>query len=363
MLEELCCLNRMLLYRKRAKKDYKMRYIGGKSLLLDSISEVINDNCADAKSVLDIFSGSGVVSQHFAQKGYEVASNDFLYFSYVIARGTIGITSTPTFNKLNIEDVFGYLNDLKIEDTIFSIEDCFVYQNYSPTSTCERMYFQNDNALKIDIIRMQIEEWKNCGLINDDEYYYLLAALINAVPYVANITGTFGAYLKYWDKRTYNKLELIPYLVAESRVIKCVNKDYTEALNIKTDVLYADPPYNTREYLPNYHVMETIARYDYPAIKGVTGIRNYENQKSLFCRKNNVSEAFEVLIRDAKAKYILISYNNEGLISTEALSNICRKYAVDNSFRLYEYNYRRYKNKISNNKEGLKEQLYFLRRY
>lgn len=340
-----------------------MRYIGGKSLLLDNISEVINDNCGDAKSILDLFSGSGIVGQHFAQGGFEVVSNDFLYFSYVIARGTIGITNKPKFSNLNIENVLEYLNDLKLEDTTFSIDDCFVFNNYSPSPKCERMYFQNDNALKIDIIRLQIEKWKNDGLLNDDEYFYLLASLINAVPYVANITGTFGAYLKYWDKRTFNKLKLIPYSINKSKKIKCVNWDYTKALSIKTDILYADPPYNSREYLPNYHVLETIARYDYPQIKGITGIRNYDNQKSPFCRKNNVVDAFEILIRDTKAKYILISYNNEGLISTELLSEICKKYAVENSFKLYEYDYRRYKNKIPNNKEGLKEQIYFLRRY
>ena len=340
-----------------------MRYIGGKSLLLETIFEVISENCIGAKSLLDIFSGSGVVGQYFAQKGYEVASNDFLYFSYVIARGTIGITSKPRFSKLKIKDVFSYLNDLKIEDTSFLLEDCFIYNNYSPSAICNRMYFQNDNAIKIDIIRMQVEDWKKNGLLNDDEYYYLLAALINAVPYVANITGTFGAYLKYWDKRTFNKLRLLPYSLEDSKMISCVNEEYAKALKIKTDILYADPPYNSREYLPNYHVLETIARYDSPQIKGLTGMRNYDHQKSPFCRKNKVEEAFQVLIRDTGAKYILISYNNEGLISTEALTELCRRYAVDDSFRLYEYDYRRYKNKIPNNKEGLKEQLYFLRRH
>ena len=261
-----------------------MRYIGGKSLLLDNISEVINDNCVEARSLLDIFSGSGIVSQHFAQKGYEIVSNDFLFFSYVLTRGTIGITQKLAFNKLNINDVFGYLNNLKIEDTSFSIEDCFIYNNYSPSQTCDRMYFQNENALKIDIIRMQIEEWKTKCLITDDEYFYLLAALINAVPYIANITGTFGAYLKYWDKRTYNKLELLPYPIDDAKNIRCMNEDYTKALDICTDILYADPPYNSREYLPNYHVLETIARYDYPLIKGVTG-EIMIIRKVLFVRK------------------------------------------------------------------------------
>ena len=339
-----------------------MRYIGGKSLLLDNILEVISDCCPSVKSVLDIFAGSGVVSQYFSNNGFEVTSNDFLYFSYVILRGTVGVKKEPAFKRLDIKDVFEYLNNLTLEKTAFSEEECFIYNNYSPTDRCERMYFQNDNALRIDVIRLQVEKWRNEGLLDDDEYYYLLAALINAVPYVANITGTFGAYLKFWDKRTYNKLKLMPYTVKASPMVRCLNGDFTEALDVETDLLYADPPYNSREYLPNYHVMETIARYDYPTIKGVTGIRNYDNQKSVFCRKNMVANAFETLIRDARARYLIISYNNEGLISTDELTNLCKKYAVEESFRIYEYDYRRYKNKIPNNKEGLKEQLYFLRR-
>ena len=91
-------------------------------------------------------------------------------------------------------------------------------------------------------------------------------------------------------------------------------------------------------------------------------MRNYDNQKSVFCKKNTVHSAFETLIRDCQSRYLLISYNNEGIISTNDLSELCKEYAVGNSFRLIEIDYRRYKNKIPNNKAGLKEQLYFLRR-
>ena len=341
-----------------------MRYIGGKSLLLNNIYNVIQDNCQNADIILDIFAGSGAVSQFLYHKGFNVISNDFLYFSYVLNRGTIGLSSPPDFSKLHKDNIFDYLNNLSIEQTDFTLADCFIYNNYSPNEQCNRMYFQNGNALRIDLIRLQIEEWFRANEINEDEYFYLLAALINAVPYVSNITGTYGAYLKFWDKRTFKKLELGPYTDSNSytKAVQCENKDFTEALKINADVLYADPPYNSREYLPNYHILETIARYDYPVIKGVTGLRNYDNQKSPFCRKDKVHGAFEALIRDAQAKYIIISYNNEGLISTEDLTELCQSYALDNSFRLYEYDYRRYKSKIPNNKAGLKEQIYFLRK-
>ena len=341
-----------------------MRYIGGKSLMIDNINNVIEQNNVNVDSVIDIFSGSGVVAANFKNNGYQTISNDYLYFSYVLQKTAIELSARPCFGKLGIADPIAYLNGLKPEETAIDIEKCFIYNNYSPSNGCQRMYFQPENALKIDIIRITIQEWFEAGQISDTEYFYLLSCLINAVPYVANITGVYAAYLKYWDNRTYNPLTLTePTIHDNGKSNKCYNKDFSELLSIKASLLYADPPYNQREYLPNYHILETIARYDYPSIKGVTGMRNYDNQKSVFSKKNTVHSAFETLIRDCSSEYILISYNNEGLISTEELSEICRLYAVKDSFKLYEYDQRRYKNKIPNNTAGLKEQLYLLRRH
>ena len=262
-----------------------MRYIGGKSLLLNNIQSAIDEHTSNVQTITDIFSGSGVVGSHFKQHGYHVISNDLLYFSYVISRGTIGVNKIPTFDCLDISDPITYLNNLDISCLDPEDDRLFIFHNYSPNKKCDRMYFQNENALRIDAIRLKIEEWKNSGSINDDEYYYLLSSLLLAVPYVANITGTFGAYLKYWDNRTFNRINLEAPEVLHAASCDCHCGDYTSVLPIKTDLLYADPPYNSREYLPNYHVMETIARYDAPVINGVTGIREYSEQKSPFCKK------------------------------------------------------------------------------
>lgn len=336
-----------------------MRYIGGKSLLLNNIQSVI-DKCENINTITDLFSGSGAVGSFLKNEGYSVISNDSLYFPYVIAKGTIGIHKKPSFDKLNINNPIEFLNNLEIKNTEFFIKDCFIYQNYSPNINCQRMYFQNKNALKIDIIRLQIEKWKQYDLLTEDEYYYLLSSLLLAIPYVANITGTFGAYLKYWDKRTFNDLKLENHKIIDGQPCQCFCGDYTKVLDMETDLLYADPPYNSREYLPNYHILETVARYDYPVIKGVTGLREYSKEKSVFCKKATVKNAFETLLKNAKSRYIIISYNNEGLIPTEELTKLCQEYSTN--FQLFQYDYRRYKNKIPNNNEGLKEQLYFLQR-
>lgn len=339
-----------------------MRYIGGKSLLLDNIYGSIQQfTDGTVQYFTDLFSGSGAVSAYMKSQGFCVTSNDKLYFSYVIVRGTVGLNKVPEFKKLKIDDPILYLNQIDVAKLNLDDDRNFIYQNYSPNLNCNRMYFQNKNALKIDAIRQEIEYWKQEKRINDDEYYYLLAALLLAVPFVANITGTFGAYLKYWDERTTKDLLLKkPDIEISKSKCTCFCQDYANILPIKTDLMYADPPYNSREYLPNYHIMETIARYDYPEIKGVTGIRNYSDQKSVFCKKSTVYSAFENLVKNSNTRYLLISYNNEGLISTEQLADLCLTFGRKNSFRLIEQDYRRYKNKIPNNKAGLKEQLYFI---
>lgn len=340
-----------------------MRYIGGKSNLLGQINGVIKEIAPKAKTVIDLFSGSGSVADSFKQNGYSVICNDQLYFSYVLLRGITQISEEPTFSNLPItKDPIQYLNDLSFEDSGYDINNCFIYQNYSPHDNCKRMYFTTENAKKIDIIRLTIEDWYKKSWINTDEYYYLLAVLISAVPYVSNIAGVYAAYLKHWDNRALKPLVLKrPEIIPSKKKISAFNSDCNILLkeeSVKADVLYSDSPYNSREYLPNYHILETIAKYDYPVIKGVSGMRDYEKQKSDFCNKSKAPLAFERMIRLANVKYVVISYNNEGLVSTEELTKICQKYAVPGTFKLKEIPYRRYKSKIPNEQEGLVEQIY-----
>lgn len=335
-----------------------MRYIGGKSLLLDFLDEAITGYTNGVQSVTDIFSGSGVVSAHFKSRGYNVVSNDILYFSYILSRGTVGLSKKTEFKNLGIGDPIDFLNNLQLEDTKYTKSQLFITENYSPGDSCNRMYFQRKNAVKIDIIRLTIEDWFSSGKIDEDEYFYLLAILLNAVPYVSNITGVYAAYLKFWDIRTYNDLQLEHLPLMDGVPSRCLNVDYRDCLNERTDLLYADPPYNEREYLSNYHILETIARYDYPVISGITGMRRNENGKSPFCSKKTVYQAFYDLIAGANSRYILISYNNEGLLPSAALAELCSTFAIPGSFHILERPYRRYKNKIPNNREGLYEQLF-----
>lgn len=326
--------------------------------MLENIINVVRERTENVRSITDVFSGTGVVAKAFKNLGYSVNSNDILYFSYVLNKGTIE-QYAPIGN--GIKNIITHLNNLSIENAPwFEIENAFIYQNYSPHEGCERMYLQCNNAIKIDLVRQEIERLRN--QVSESEYYYLLSLLINAVPYVSNITGTYGAYLKYWDNRTYNKLYLEEIEIRPSEAeCHCYNLDAMSLANqIESDLVYLDPPYNGRQYLPNYHLLETIARYDNPTIKGVTGMRDDPEKMSDFCKKSKAKRAFEELLDSLNCRYILLSYNNEALLSTEEMSEIVKNVGIADTFTLYEYDYRRYKNKIPNNKKGLKEQLYFV---
>ena len=337
-----------------------MRFIGNKTNLLNDISKVIKDNCDGTEKVFcDIFSGTASVSRFFKNK-YTIISNDLLYSSYILQMGTIENTDTPTFDKirkvLNIEDVFDYL-----ENTDISFNK-FIYENYSPNDNCERMYLTPENALRIDFIRNKIENWKNKELITTNEYYYLLASLIEGVPYVSNITGTYGAYLKQWDKRAFKKFEMIRLNVIDNNSNnKCYNRDANELIKeIKGDILYLDPPYNERQYLPNYHLLETIARYDNPEIKGKTGIRKYETEKSNYCIKNKVYNELKELIKKANFKHIIVSYNQDGLLSEDEIKSILIDCGNEDTYKLYKIPYKQYQNKLTKKLDIHYEYLFYI---
>ena len=344
-----------------------MRYIGCKKLLLEDIEKVINENIKDAESFCDIFSGTTVVAQNFKSR-FKIITNDLLNFSYCIQKGIIENTHKPNFKKLaeikNIKNPIKYFNNLstiQMNDELPQVKR-FCQNNYSPNGN--RMYMTSENALKIDYIRNKIEEWKNEHLIENSEYYYLLTSLIEAVPYISNISGTYGAYNKWWDKRALNRLTLKDIDICDNKKNNLAfNEDGLKLLSkISGDILYIDPPYNNRQYCPNYHVLETIAMYDFPILKGITGQRDYQNKKSSFCNKTSVLKTFEDLVKKAKFKHIILSYSNEGLMSIADIEKILKKYGQKGSFKMYEIPYRRFKSSRKSSNKDLKELLFYIRK-
>ena len=293
-----------------------MRFIGCKALLLDNIKSVIDENAPDAKSFCDIFSGTATVARYFKQ-WYEVTSNDLLYFSYVLQRGTVAVDCLPTYEILQentgISDPVAYFNGLSLEQMERLPPERRFFQNtYAPIGG--RMYINDENALRIDFARNITEDWRKVGFLSDDEYYYLVACIVEGIPFVSNISGTYGAFHKEWERRSYKKYELLRLpICTNGKNNTCFNGNGADVLKeISGDILYIDPPYNERQYLPNYHVLETAAKYDFPEVRGITAQRAYENNKSDFCSKTKVVGAFEELIANARFNHIILSYSTDG---------------------------------------------------
>lgn len=340
-----------------------MRYIGSKINLLNEIDDVIKSKINDESEIFcDIFSGTGTVGAYF-KKRYSIKSNDTLYFSHIIQKAKIELNHIPKFNKLKKKGIPDPLDYLENED--YEIQDnYFITINYSPYKENKRMYFTVSNAGRIDFIRQTIEEWKNRKLINKDEYIYLLAVLIESIPFVSNISGTYGAYLKHWDKRALNPIKLNTIdITNNSKQNQSYNEDSNKVISrLKGDILYIDPPYNGRQYITNYHVLETIARYDNPNIYGITGLRPYDNEKSQYCVKKDVETAFNNLIKKAKFKHIIVSYSSDGLLDEETIKKIMTKHGIAETYELKKIPYRKYKSKHKQESNHLYECLFYIQK-
>ena len=342
-----------------------MRYIGSKKLIVNHIEDLIIGKGIVANTFCDIFSGTSTVARHFKKK-YKVLSNDLLYFSYVLQMATIENDKKPAFNK--VKDIMGknpfdYFDNIVVDKSMM-LNNPFIYENYSPNINSDRQYFSNENALKIDFIRQTIEDWNKNGFLEQGEYYYLIAGLIEAIPYISNIAGTYGAYLKHWDKRSCKGMKLIELdIYPNGKENKSYNLDSNELIkSINGDILYIDPPYNSRQYAPNYHILETVARYDNPVIKGKTGMRNYDDIKSKYCMKRDVLQAFEDLIKQAKFEHIILSYSTEGIMSMKDIEKIMKLYGIEDTFDLVKIPYRRYKHRVGYVNHDLHELLFYIRK-
>lgn len=322
-----------------------MNYIGSKYSLLDFLEEAVN-KCEITKIepvFCDIFSGTGIVAKKFKEEGYKVIANDIEEFSYALINHYV-----KNSKEIEIKEYIQKLNKLA------GIKTGFVYNNYCPsgakskatkntkngTEHIDRKHFTDQNGMIIDEARDLIDQWLKVGEINQEQFNYLLAIILEAADKVANTTSVYGAFLKDFKASSSRKIK---FKDLEYEITETTHLVYKEDVNnlikhIKGDILYLDPPYNNRQYGANYHVLNTIALNDSPEIKGVTGMREYVS--SNWCKKNKVAIEFEELIKNAKFEYILLSYNNEGLMSFNQIKKIMEKYG---EYSVISQGHQRYK--------------------
>ncbi len=279
--------------------DYKTslinnrRYLGNKYKLLPFITKVVNEECSDIDSVADIFAGTGAVSSAFTEK--LLITNDLMYSNYICNYAWFG---AEEYDPQTIIDCVVRYNSLS------DLEDNYMTENFSDT------YFSRDDCAKIGYIREDIESLYENDRINQRERAILITSLLYAMDKIANTCGHYDAYRKgvVFEKT----LELYVPLAEIHNTVdnQCYNTDANELVkDITADLVYIDPPYNSRQYCDAYHLLENVARWEKPEVFGVARKMDRSTMKSKYCTQS-ATEAFEQLIGDIKAKYILLSYNN-----------------------------------------------------
>jgi len=325
-------------------------YIGSKSKLSPWIKEVVSKTVRQPLSetvFCDLFAGTGIVGRTFKPLVKQVIANDVEYYSYVLLQNYIG-NHQPIPQQ---EKFISELNNL-------AGKKGFIAEEYGENGKAGRLFFAEENAQKIDACRQQIETWKKNGKIEEQFYFFLLASLLESADKVANTASVYGAFLKKIKPSAAKKLIIQPSTFTQTpNAHQVFQQDGNELIQqIEGDILYLDPPYNARQYGANYHLLTTIAKYDKFLPKGKTGLREY--YKSAYCRKNEVAASFESLVKNAKFRYLFLSYNNEGLMPPKVIKNVMQKYGT---YHLETTEYQRYKaDKTENRNHKAKQTIEYL---
>ena len=364
-----------------------MNYIGSKYSLIEDISSLISKNVPLQGRALDLFSGTTTVAQQLKMLGYETYANDWQYYSFVTANSYLRYESYPAFERLlsqtkiqqlyldsgqGATDIFGrntqsfLVHSVQNRKRISSTEPVFAvlwylqnlagkegpfYHQYCEGGNKGRQYYNKANGLKIQAIGDQITVWSDKGWLSPDEVHWLRASLVESADRIANTASVYGAYLKKVKKSAAKPLEMVALAPVRSpkqglhhRAFCCDASTVFAEQNLPPMTLtYLDPPYNSRQYSGNYHILETIARWDVEDFtpRGVTGLRDASSQSSPFCSKTKVYGAFDSLFASLNTQFILFSYNNEGLISEEQLRVLFEKHCQKTEF--FKLNYGRFR--------------------
>lgn len=271
------------------------RYTGSKAKLMPWIKEIICSNCECHNILFDVFGGTGIVSAYMNDYFDKIIINDFLFSNEIIYKAFF---NEKIFNQTklnNLVEKYRMLNAATIPEN-------YVSENYG------NKYFKYEDAKIIGYIRNDIELLYKNKNINEKEYDILLASLLYSFDRCANTVGHYEAYIKGKYIKGGFIFELISPLKTKTKFEIYREDSNLLAPEIKADVAFIDPPYNSRQYSRFYHVLETITKWDKPALTG-TAMKPPEENMSDYCR-NSAPNVFDDLIMKLDVKYIVVTYNN-----------------------------------------------------
>lgn len=303
-----------------------IKYLGSKRQLIPWIVDTINNHCSKNSSVLDLFSGTSRVGFALKEQGFQVQANDHNLFAFHLARCYIETDLEDISSDFSL--IIEHLNHLPPAAGFFT-------ENYS----VKARFFHPDNGAKIDAIRNEIDRLS----LNDRMRSLLLVSLMEAADRIDSTCGIQMAYLKSWAKRAQNPLTLrIPKLAPKGPKpcrAHCLDaKD--AATQINCDITYLDPPYNQHNYRSNYHIWETLVRFDEPEVYGTVNKRiDCQTQKSDFNSRRKFKESLKAVIDALSSRHIIMSFSDEGFIGGQDLESLLANYG---KVLIYGKDYKRY---------------------
>lgn len=283
---------------------------------------------AEAKTAVDLFTGTTRVAQEFKRNGLSVIASDSATYSDILAKCYLE-ADLDKADLNSLSQKIAFLNSLPGS------------RGYVTENFCEKArFFQIKNGERIDAVREELE----ANFKTDPEYPILLTSLMLAADRVDSTTGQHMAYLKNWSHRSGHDLELlVPDLISGTgRSILGLAEEVIDELPM-VDLLYMDPPYNQHRYFTNYHIWETLVRWDNPEPYGVAMKRidsREAHTHSVFNQRKKMPPAFKDVITKAKAKTVVVSYNNESWVEPiDIAESLLQNHE---SVALLEFDYKRY---------------------
>lgn len=317
-----------------------MRFLGNKESIVDEIELMLEDKKLISENMVlfDCFIGTGSVSDHLKSK-LNIIGNDSLEWCVVYSEGRID-RNLCTFQNLGF-------NPIEFFNSNCEVIEGFFYKNYTKAGS-DRMYFSEYNGGRIDYFRQKIEEWYEKKLISNIEYNFLLACLLESVSLVANVAGVYGAFLKHWDPRALKEIQFVEVSSLNNRdslKTQFYNSFIEDIIDkVDADILYMDPPYTQNQYGTQYHLLETLIKYDSPSISKVTGSRKTAPMRSNWSKENKAHILLDYILANTKAKHIILSYSSDGIMSKQYIESVFKRYGKEESFECREIQYKKYRN-------------------
>jgi adenine-specific DNA-methyltransferase len=270
------------------------RYIGNKAKLTDWIMEIIESETEGNGTFIDIFSGTSIVAKSAMEKYKNVILNDILYSNNITYQAFYGTLKWNSNKLVELANEYNTLNSKSIRENYFS-------KNFGGK------FYEKEISKQIGYIRQDIEKKKKNNELNSREYAILLTSLIYTIDRLANTVGHFDAYIKKPITKRPLNFKLIQ--TSDFKGAKIYQEDANELVrNIKGDIAYIDPPYNSRQYSRFYHIYENLVQWKKPKLYGVALKPEPENM-SKYCTVQ-AKDTFKDLVENLDVKYLAVSYNN-----------------------------------------------------